>query len=216
MFLKRKQDNLSKQDKSSKSCWDKKISNLCEKINSLRNYYTTSSCSGRIVLMIDQNKKAEGLFIKVYHDLITFNQLKRELNNMIKLYSQAQDIDRNQLTKRNKELINFRKIQVNNNLKKSIKFKQEPCIIHIACKTLKDAEQILKKAQFAGWKRSGIISSGKRFVVESISTERLEFPIVEKGKILVSDDFLRIIVKKSNENLKKSWGKIEKLGNLVK
>ena len=81
-FVKRKQDILSKSDKSSKGNHDKKIIKLCEKINSLENYYTTSSCSGRVVLMIDQDKKEKGLFIKVYHNLITFKQLKDDLDKI--------------------------------------------------------------------------------------------------------------------------------------
>ena len=79
-FAKRKLDVLLKTDKSHKGKWDKKILNLCKKINKLENYYTTSSCSGRIVLMIDNEKKQENLFIKVYHDLTSFKQLKKDLN----------------------------------------------------------------------------------------------------------------------------------------
>ncbi len=52
-FSKRKNDVLSKLDKSSKNGWDRRIRDLCEKINALKNYYTTSSCAGRVVLMIN-------------------------------------------------------------------------------------------------------------------------------------------------------------------
>ena len=76
-----------------------------------------------------------------------------------------------------------------------------------------DAEKIMKKAQESGWKRSAIISVSGRFVVELMSTEKLEFPIVEKNNILVDENFLRIIVEESNKKLEKSWEKIEKLGN---
>ena len=67
-FLQRKKSILSKPDKSSKKSWDKKIIKLCDKINLSENYYTTSSCSGRIVLMQDQEKKEHDLFLKGYHD----------------------------------------------------------------------------------------------------------------------------------------------------
>ena len=46
-------------------------------------------------------------------------------------------------------------------------------------------------------------------------TEKLEFPIISEGKILVEDEFLKLIVEKSNENLKKSFGKIERLKNIL-
>ena len=178
-FDKRKHDILSKTDKSSKGSWDKRITLLCYMINSLENYYTSSSCSGKAVLMIEQEKKSKDLFIKVYHDLISFKQIKEDLTDI-----------------KNKKLI---------------KFKQEPCILHIACKSLEDAKKIYDKAKLSGWKKSGIIASEKRFVVELNSTERLEFPILNNGKILVNDEFLKLIVKESNRKLKKSWEKIERL-----
>ena len=84
IFAKRKQAILAKQDKSSKGKWDEKIAGLCDKINKLDNYYTTSSCAGRVVLMINQDKKQKGLFLKVYHGLISFNQLKKDLEGIIK------------------------------------------------------------------------------------------------------------------------------------
>lgn len=179
-FSQRKNDILSKLDKSSKGDWDKKISKLCEKINKLENYYTTSSCAGRVTLMIDQTKKEQNLFKFVEHELITFNQLKTALTKISKG--------------------NF-----------NVKFKQEPCIIHIACKSIDDAQKIYDKAKLIGWKKSGLISFEKNFILELNSTEKLEFPIINKNKILVDDEFLELIVKKSNENLKKSWEKINKL-----
>jgi tRNA wybutosine-synthesizing protein 3 len=178
-FIRRKKDVLSKIDKSSKKIWDKKIINLCEKINSLDDYYTTSSCAGRIVIMIDNEKKEPNLFVYVYHDLISFKKLKDDLNKI--------------------------------KIKKLIRYKQEPGILHVACESLKDAQKLLDKAKLVGWKRSGIIASGNRFVVELTNTEKLEFPIFDNGKILVDDNFLKLVVKISNENLKKSWLKIEKL-----
>ncbi|MFH1327147.1 MAG: tRNA wybutosine-synthesizing 3 family protein [archaeon] len=180
MFNTRKKDILLKLDKSSKGDWDKKIAPLCNKINKMKNYYTTSSCAGRVVVLVDKEKKEPGSFLFVSHDLLNYKKLKNALNKV--------------------------------NYSKLVKFKQEPCILHVACRTFKDAEVLLKKAQLAGWKRSGIISHKNKFVCELLSTEKLEFPLMNKGKILVDDDFLELVVKKSNENLKKSWEKIENLG----
>jgi len=82
-FQKRKKDVLSKLDKSSKKSWDVKIVSLCEKINPLENFYTTSSCSGRIVLIIDNAKKTSGLFVKVWHEQINFEKLIASLRSVI-------------------------------------------------------------------------------------------------------------------------------------
>ncbi len=188
-FNKRKKDVLSKTDKSSKGSWDDKIVQLCKKINSMKNYYTTSSCSGRVVLMIDQEKKAEGLFIKTTHEKVSFEQIKswiREVANN----SQYKD--------------------------KLIKFKQEPCILHVACNSFSDAKTLCNKAKLAGWKKSGIIAYGKRFVVELSSTERMEFPIIEEGNILVNDKFLKTVARECNKKLKSCWSKIGKLKKMIK
>ncbi len=180
-FQQRKEDILKKADKSSKKSWDKKIKKLCDKINKLDNYYTTSSCSGRLVVMLDKKQKESGLFLNVYHDLIKFKKFK---NNLDKL-----------------------------GVIELVKFKQEPPILHVHCKTLKDAQILLRKAQLAGWKKSGIISSGKRFILEMSGTDRLEFLLMNKGRILVTNPYLELVIKRCNENLKSGWEKIKKLGD---
>lgn len=184
-FLQRKKDVLSKLDKSSKGNWDENIKKLCEKINSLENYYTTSSCSGRIIIMIDQDKKADGLFIKSYHNKISFQLLKKDLN------------------------------EISKNNKKLIKFKQEPCIIHIVCKDLEYAKIIYDKAKLIGWKKSGLIYWDKSIILEINSTEKLEFPIIKGKNILVNDAFLKILAKKSNKNLERGWERINRLSEII-
>jgi tRNA wybutosine-synthesizing protein 3 len=183
-FLQRKKDVLNKLDKSSAGEWDEKIASLCRKINLKENYYTTSSCSGRIILMIDQDKKGKDLFLFVSHDKISLNQLKKELELALKKG-------------------------------KNVKFKEEPCIFHVACKTLEDAKVFYEKGKLAGWKRLGIIGTRNGFTFELNSTEKLEFPIIQKGKILVDDNFLKIIVEDSNKKIEKNWLKIKKLEKII-
>lgn len=190
-FLRRKKSVLSKMDKSSIGKWDKKIIPLCDKINSSENYFTTSSCSGRIVLMIAQEKKSHNLFLVISHNLISFNWLKNNLNKIIK----------------NKKLI---------------KLKCEPPILHVVCRDLESASSLLEKAKSSGLKHSGIhylgpkgvSSGGKNPILEINGDDRLEFPVIYKNKILIDDNFLKLIAKESNKKLKKSWKMIEKLENL--
>ena len=56
-FINEKKVFLSKLDKSNKSSIDKNILNLINLINQKDDYYTTSSCSGRVYLRSDSNKK---------------------------------------------------------------------------------------------------------------------------------------------------------------
>lgn len=206
IFLKRKQDVLSKLDKSHIGKWDEKIAELCDKINSLENYYTTSSCSGRILLMIDQDKKGENLFVFVSHDKISLDKLKEELEKII-----SNDFARSSRPPARGGKICTREIAVPN-----IKFKVEPCILHINCKTLGDAEKICNQAKLAGWKTSGIVGMKNGITVELNSTEKLEFPIIQNKKILVDDEFLKITVDEANKKLEKVWEKIEKLEDMIK
>ena len=182
-FVFRKQNQLKKFDKSIKRKWDKKIAKLCEKINKLDNYYTTSSCSGRIVILKNCKEKKDDLFIKVWHDKISIGDLKIVLEN----------------------------IKIND----LIYFKQEPCILHVACRNLKSAQEIHDLGKEAGWKRCGIIASDKRFVVELNATQKLEFPIFYKT-ILGDDYFLEIVVREANRKLEESWEVIERFEELIK
>jgi tRNA wybutosine-synthesizing protein 3 len=182
MFLKRKKDILSKGDKSFIGEVDKKIRKLCGKINALQDYYTTSSCSGRVVLIIDKEKKQKGLMLKLYHDNFSFEELKKDIGEIMK-----------------------------NRKNKDVKFKMEPCALHVSCRSFEDAERINGQARLAGWKKSGIISSERRFIVEMNSTDRLEFPFIRKGKMLVDDNFLKIVVLEANKKLKRCWERIAEM-----
>ena len=184
-FEKRKKDFLGKIDKSDIGGWDEKIRGLCVKINNLDDYYSLSSCSGRVVLIKDVAKKESGLFLFRTHDKINFKELINEVKGI-------------------------REIKY----KGRVMFKQESCILHVACKDISSAYKLLIKARSCGWMQSGIISiaeTGNRVVVDLRSTESLSFPIFDKSKVIVDDKFLKIIVKESNLRLERAWKKIQKL-----
>ncbi|MEK6875623.1 MAG: tRNA wybutosine-synthesizing 3 family protein [Nanoarchaeota archaeon] len=185
-FSQKKKDVLSRKDNSHIGEVDKRISKLCKKINFMKDYYTTSSCSGRILLMMDIEEKREWLFLKMYHDKVSFKELKKELNLL--------------------------KVKWHKGI---IKFKQESCILHISCKSLEDAKKIYELAKISGFKRIGLVAWGKNFILEISSTEKLEFPIMKNGNILISDEFLKLVVKQANKKLGKSWGKIDKLSSIL-
>ena len=92
---------------------------------------------------------------------------------------------------------------------------QYPPIIHVACRTLDDAERLMIAANDAGFRRSGIISV-KNHVVEVASLERIELPVARSGRILVSENYLRSVVEFANIKLKKGKERLERLYNLIK
>jgi tRNA wybutosine-synthesizing protein 3 len=180
-FQQQKQNQLSKQDKSNEGGWDKPIKALCNKINKQEDYYTTSSCSGRIVLLKYSDKKIPDAFIFKTHEKTTFRELKKAL-----------------------EKTDF----------KDVEFQQSTCILHIACTSLEKAFTLVNKAKLAGWKRSGVMNQ-KRNIVELHSTENISFPIIKNNKILVDDDFLKIVIKEANNKLERTWDKIDRLKKAI-
>lgn len=183
-FQRRKSDCLGKDDKSSIGSWDKPIAQLCEKINKKKEYYTLSSCSGRIVLVKNLEKKQPDMFVFRSHEKVSFRELKKKLLE----------------AEKNKE---------------NLIFKQESVILHVCCDKLEDAEKLLEKARESGWKNSGIMSTRGRIVLELRSTEYLALPIMMNGKLLVDDEFLKILLKESNKRLEKTWEKINRLEKIV-
>jgi tRNA wybutosine-synthesizing protein 3 len=184
-FDQNKKEILRKKDKSSIQSIDKPIENLCKMINGKGDYFTTSSCSGRIILMKDHEKKGPGMFLFRSHEKVSFSTLKKELENALK---------------KDKE---------------TILFKQEPCLLAISCRNLETQEKLFSLARNNGWKRSGIVTTSRKFIIELVSTENISFPIADKGNLLVSDDFLKVVLKKANSNLEKTHGKIKRLEGLM-
>ncbi len=187
-FQDMKKKQLSKIDKSSIGKWDDKIVGLCEKLNKMDDYYTTSSCGGRVVLIKSLDKKASDVFLFKTHDKIGMSGLKKALENAGAGYDGL------------------------------VEFKMSGCILHVACSCLEDAQKLVDKAKLAGWKRSGIMTSGisgGRIIVELLSTENIEFIIMKNGKVLVDDDFLKLIVGMANKRLERVWEKIKKLEKLL-
>ena len=188
-FQQQKARQLRRKDRSNEGKWDKAIISLCNKINKKREYYTTSSCAGRITLVKGLREKARNVFLFKTHEKIKFIQLKKELEK---------------IRKKERGLIYF---------------KQEPCILHVACQDFEAGLNLLRKAREAGWKRSGIISQDKkrkRVMLELMSTEKMELPIINKGEVLVSEEYLKLLVKEANKKLERVRGKIKKFENIFK
>jgi len=87
--------------------------------------------------------------------------------------------------------------------------------LHIVCDNIDNAKILLNKIRDAGWKRAGIISLSRNVIIEIIGTDKIEFPLMKNGKILVNDEFLKLVLDKSNKNLKKGWDKIDQLVKLL-
>ncbi|MBU2522782.1 MAG: hypothetical protein KKE23_00640 [Nanoarchaeota archaeon] len=182
-FLKQKKDFLSKPDKSGIGGIDEDIRKLVDIINKNPNYYTTSSCAGRIILMRETGEKQENVFIFVTHKKASVGQI----TTAIKLDKRATDL---------------------------MYLKEEPCIMHVACKSIEHANDLVNSARQSGWKKSGIISiKPEKVMAELISTEILAAPITSKGKVMVDETYLDFLIKESNKKLGHTREKIKNFEN---
>ncbi len=172
-------DKLYKPDKSRKGDVDGPIISLIDHINSLDNYYTTSSCSGRIYLLTEADKKPDVKWLYVSHDVAVDDKIFEILR---------QDLPEDRVWLR-----------------------QENMILHVACRTIGDADAILKIARDNGFRRSGIIADSNIIIVEICSTEKMDIPLSDNKKIVVDDRYIKLIVKIANEKFLKGKEKLERL-----
>ncbi len=181
-FEKEKKEFLRKKDKSRKGSIDIKIKKLAAKINSLNDFFTTSSCSGRILVFTlpESNKKNEVQYLFCSHKKIKFIEIQRIINKRLP--------------------------------KDDVWFKVQPVILHVACENINSAKKLLNSARDIGFKISGIISIGKsKIILELISTEKIETIVSKNGKLVIDENYFKVLVKEGNKKLEKTWEKIDRL-----
>ncbi|WP_243678491.1 hypothetical protein [Vulcanisaeta distributa] len=142
---------------------------------SLNDYYTTSSCSGRIALAKAPPRlsysKGSGLFkfIAKWHRPVTYGEIIGVINGI-------SDGD--------------------------VWLLVRAPIMHFVARDLNGALRILRIAREAGFKHSGIYSvTHDGVVVEVQGEDRFEVPIIINGKLIVPAEDLRRIIDIANETL---------------
>jgi len=223
MFQKEKSDFLNKKDKSKKGSIDKDIIPLIKLVNSNDDYYTTSSCAGRIVLLeMKSRKKNECRWIFTKHDRVKFN----EINSALKKYSIQKNFNDGEFNneKFNKNAPNKKyglnekstnKIKDNNKTKNlEIWLKQQPLILHVACINLEAGKKLLEISRRL-FKKAGIIGvTDRKVTVEIIGSEHLE-TIVKDKNFAVDEKYLKQLVKYANRNFAENRKKINKFLKLI-
>ena len=161
---------------------DKDILWILNLINSLDNYYTTSSCSGRIQITANYlpGEKFSLITLAKWHHIIKLEDLLIVLK-----YSKEENIW----------------------------FAVQPPIIHIACRDLSSAIEMLRHARNNGFKHAGIQGiTENRVMVEITSTERIEAPLKLNGNEIYRGEQLSSLVKVANNLLIKSKTRLANFG----
>jgi len=235
-FAKEKSDFLKKKDKSKKGYVDKGIKEIVDKINFKKDYYTTSSCAGRIVLLeMRSRKKNECSWIFTKHDKVNYNKIKNSLKNYnnknkkikSKYIGEASDVEgqrsRAVSCERVIRSLAFHKSaegKLNDNfnihqIKNQVWFKQQPIILHVACRNIEAAKNLLDAARKV-FKHSGIISvTNRKITVEIIGNEKIETIVADKD-FVADEKYLKNIVKYANKNFVESKKKNDKFFEIIR
>lgn len=191
IWLNEKKQTLKKSDKSSKGTIDEKIKSLLSLINNSKFFFSTSSCSGRAILMIETGKKKEKAIQASWHNLISFKELKqktKEIENKIKSKKQIYPIY----------------------------FKFDPLILHIFAFKPTHAALIVDLAREIGFKKSGFYWGKRRWpLIEIRGSETISLPLIKK-KCLLPDSYLKLLVIETNKKMKQVWKKTKKFEKALK
>ncbi|HNW05471.1 MAG TPA: hypothetical protein PK655_01165 [archaeon] len=170
-------------DAISKDLVDSLVIPFLLKVTEIPDIYTSSSCSGRLLLLggdEDENKKVSG-FVNRYHRLVTFEEIKRDINNFNTgyLWLKIEPFIFHFATKdyaKAKEILDF-------------------------CR-----EQGLKKAGIISAKEG-------RFTCEVTHTVFMSTLIKINNKQLISEEYLKLIVDIANKKLATNFKKLEDFEN---
>jgi tRNA wybutosine-synthesizing protein 3 len=164
---------------------DEEVVTLLDRINRFNEFFTTSSCSGRIVLiwLPEVGAKRDARFIGKWHRpvgtadvVVAMGDVRSSKSGDVWLLAQSP-------------------------------------ILHVACRSLEKATMLLRIAIESGFKYSGIKAIRKdtgKVMVEVMSTERMDVPLASNGKLFYDEVYLDFVVSKANFMLSRGKEKLQR------
>lgn len=190
-MLRDKTERMKKlEDKICEGEVDEEVLPIIEAINTNPDYFTTSSCAGRIAVIelpeIGDKEAAE--FLGKWHREV-------EAQEIVEAYSKVKD-------------------------HKNIFLLAQSPIIHVRCRTLKSAVALRNLAVESGLKYSTIKSltldsnnDPQKIVVEILSSENIHVPIAKDVKVFPDEDYLSFLVENANLALRRAREKLKRFGS---
>ncbi|KAH8923860.1 hypothetical protein BT69DRAFT_1281088 [Atractiella rhizophila] len=177
-------------DKSPKNSVDERFVPLIDTLNSSPSYFTTSSCSGRLVLSTHSNQKGKG-FAFVSHDIIAdASSLAQHLPSYDHEEEEVENVD----------------------------LRYDPPVVHLTADCMTSALKILHASiSKAGWKDSGLIPSLSFShdkpvrIALRLAPRHLDIPLIIDGKWMIREDVMDRLVEEGNRRLKEGWDRIQRL-----
>lgn len=185
-------------DKSPKGSLDDDVKSLVDLLNAHPSYSTLSSCSGRITLFnpnhmaemdgVDRDTEGDvgkgyGAWLLSSHSKVTSEDVERILD------------DHNVKQKSDKTLL----------------FKFEPLLLHVAASNLSRARQLLTVALNLGFRESGTVITTKRITVAVRGYSlAMSTPISSRGPLRPSSEYIAALVREANERFDLNAEKLNK------
>ena len=169
----------------SKGLVDEGVISVLNSLNSHPDIFTTSSCAGRIQLIVlpDIGRKDSVELRKKWHRPVEFQEVKDAITNL--------EVPPDSIV---------------------ILQGQSP-IFHVSCRTMELAQKFRGIVHSQGWKYSSLITGNEdKWVVEILSASRIDNLLFRDGVIDPPDDErLKFIIEESNKILIKAQSRLEAL-----
>ncbi|XP_069334184.1 tRNA wybutosine-synthesizing protein 3 homolog isoform X1 [Eulemur rufifrons] len=186
-FRRWKSQSLSKADLSRKGSVDEDVVELVQVLNAQEQFFTTSSCAGRILLLDGgingfEVQKQNCCWLLVTHKPCVKDDVIVALK------------------KANGDAV--------------LKF--EPFVLHVQCRQLQDAQILHSVAIDSGFRNSGI-TVGKRgkTMLAVRSTHGLEVPLSHKGKLMVTEEYIDFLLNVANQKMEENKKRIGRFYNCL-
>ena len=164
---------------------DEGVISVLNSFNSHPDIFTTSSCAGRIQLIVlpDIGRKDSVELRKKWHRPVEFQEVKDAITNL--------DVPPNSIV---------------------ILQGQSP-IFHVSCRTMELAQKFRGIVHSQGWKYSSLITGNEdKWVVEVLSANRIDNLLFRNGVIdSPGDERLKFMIEESNKILIKAQARLEAL-----
>ena len=169
----------------SKGLVDEGVISVLNSLNSHPDIFTTSSCAGRIQLIVlpDIGRKDSVELRKKWHRPVEFQEVKDAITNL--------EVSPDSIV---------------------ILQGQSP-IFHVSCRTMELAQKFRGIVHSQGWKYSSLITGNEdKWVVEILSANRIDNLLYRDGVIdKPSDERLKFIIEELNKILVKAQSRLEAL-----
>ncbi|XP_013859962.1 tRNA wybutosine-synthesizing protein 3 homolog [Austrofundulus limnaeus] len=181
-FSQWKKQCLNKLDLSKKGSVDQDIEQVVSLLNSCEEFFTTSSCSGRIILIDGAAdscdvQKQNCVWLFVSHHKCTFDDLISGLSS-----SSGDAV---------------------------LKF--EPAVLHVQCRRLEDAQLLHSVAINSGFRNSGLTVGKTGKIISAVrSTHSLEVPLSHSGKLLVAHEYIHFLTQVANQKMDENLRRIHR------